>query len=154
MSVFLDDERNQKNLSTVNGWTQSWRKAACITREDTVIAKIRSLSVNQTQNEEIPNTHGFLAKCYDKEEKSKFTTKQLSPNVQMQKPLQKPQKSQCIKPSEKKKQCSSLIPLSCGTSMPTIGAFTIKICMTLNSKGSTPVWWSYKSGTDWYKATV
>ena len=82
---------------------------------------------NEIQHEEIPNTHGFLAKCYDKEEESKFTTKQLSPYAQMQEILQKLQKSQCIKPSEKQKQCSSLIPLSCGTSMPTIGVFTIKL---------------------------
>ena len=89
---FNDEKGTKKILSTVNGWAQSWRKAACIAREDTVIAKIRSLIVNQTQYEEIPNTHGFLAKCYDKEEESKFTTKQLSPNVQCRNLWKNPRK--------------------------------------------------------------
>ena len=74
-----------KIISTVNGLNncpQGWRKAACIAREDTVLAKSRSLSASQTQHEENPNTPGFLAECYHKEEECKFTTKQLSTNVQ------------------------------------------------------------------------
>ena len=46
----------------------------------------------EIQHEEIPNTHGFLAKCYDKEEESKFTTKQLSPNVQCRNLWKNPRK--------------------------------------------------------------
>ena len=78
--------------------------------------KIRSLSVNQTQHEEIPNTYGFLAKCYDEDEESKIATKQLSTNVQCW-GLWKHQKSM-YQTRGKQKQPSSLIRLSCGASMP------------------------------------
>ena len=42
----------------------------------------RYLSVNQTQYAGIPHTYGFLAKCYDEDDESKFARKQLSTNVQ------------------------------------------------------------------------
>ena len=61
---------------------ESWRNAACITPEEIVIAKNHDRKCQPTQHEEIPNTHGFLAKFYDEDEESKIATKQLSTNVQ------------------------------------------------------------------------
>ena len=86
------NEKNKKIFRWSTVEHKAGEKAACIAREDTVIAKTRSLIVNQNQHEEIPNTHGFLAKCYDKEEESKFTTKQLSPNVQCRNLCKNPRK--------------------------------------------------------------
>ena len=118
------ERKEQKHLSTVNGRTQSWRIAASIAPEEIVIAKTRSLSVNQpsTRKSQILTDSWLNSTTRTRKAKSQQSNFPLMCNVETS---EKHQKSM-YQTRGKQKQPSSLIPLSCGTSKPTTGTSTKK----------------------------